>query len=164
MFAENENKDTPCDCAEKQHHKELALNLESRMVFSRDPEAESIEAEYAALDKKEVRGYFKFGVFYTFIFVGVTLWKNSAKYFCRYYTLYCVFVNYLILTQRFIAFKLSSENITNTLSKLKRSFILVLNYVDCLESVAGCEAGENTVRPVSWETVSLKHFLHIFIS
>lgn len=54
LFAENENKDTPCDCAEKQHHKELALNLESQMVFSRDPEAESIEAEYAALDKKEV--------------------------------------------------------------------------------------------------------------
>lgn len=43
------------------------------MVFSRDPEAESIEAEYAALDKKEVRRYFKFGVFYTFIFVAVTL-------------------------------------------------------------------------------------------
>lgn len=61
LFAENENKDTPCDCAEKQHHKELALNLESRMVFSRDPEAESIEAEYAALDKKEVRGYFTLG-------------------------------------------------------------------------------------------------------
>ena len=59
LFAENENKDTPCDCAEKQHHKELALNLESQMVFSRDPEAESIEAEYAALDKKEVREYFK---------------------------------------------------------------------------------------------------------
>jgi len=59
LFAENENKDTPCDCAEKQHHKELALNLESRMVFSRDPEAESIEAEYAALDKKEGREYSK---------------------------------------------------------------------------------------------------------
>lgn len=54
MFAENENKDTPCDCAEKQHHKDLALNLESQMVFSRDPEAEEIEAEYAALDKREV--------------------------------------------------------------------------------------------------------------
>lgn len=79
MFAENENKDTPCDCAEKQHHKELALNLESRMVFSRDPEAESIEAEYAALDKKEVRGYFKSEVFYTFIFVAVTLWHKSAS-------------------------------------------------------------------------------------
>ncbi|ERE89676.1 ankyrin repeat and IBR domain-containing protein 1 [Cricetulus griseus] len=53
LFAENENKDTPCDCAEKQHHKDLALSLESQMVFSRDPEAEEIEAEYAALDKRE---------------------------------------------------------------------------------------------------------------
>ena len=60
MFAENENKDTPCDCAEKQHHKDLALNLESQMVFSRDPEAEEIEAEYAALDKREVRFLFFF--------------------------------------------------------------------------------------------------------
>lgn len=32
----------------------MALNLESQMVFSRDPEAEEIEAEYAALDKREV--------------------------------------------------------------------------------------------------------------
>ncbi|XP_062900179.1 ankyrin repeat and IBR domain-containing protein 1 isoform X3 [Mobula hypostoma] len=54
LFAENENRDTPCDCAEKQHHKDLALNLESRMVFSRDPEAEEVEAEYAALDRREV--------------------------------------------------------------------------------------------------------------
>ncbi|KAL6085175.1 hypothetical protein STEG23_032190, partial [Scotinomys teguina] len=53
LFAENENKDTPCDCAEKQHHKALALSLESQMVFSRDPEAEEIEAEYAALDRRE---------------------------------------------------------------------------------------------------------------
>ncbi|KAG7458279.1 hypothetical protein MATL_G00236470 [Megalops atlanticus] len=53
LFAENENKETPCDCAEKQHHKELALSLESQMVFSKDPEAEDIEAEYAALDRKE---------------------------------------------------------------------------------------------------------------
>lgn len=53
LFAENENKDTPCDCAEKQHHKDLALSLESQMVFSRDPEADDIEAEYAALDKRE---------------------------------------------------------------------------------------------------------------
>lgn len=54
LFAENENRDTPCDSAEKQHHKDLALNLESRMVFSRDPEAEEVEAEYAALDRREV--------------------------------------------------------------------------------------------------------------
>nr|XP_023667558.1 ankyrin repeat and IBR domain-containing protein 1 [Paramormyrops kingsleyae] len=53
LFAENEDKETPCDCAEKQHHKELALSLEAQMVFSKDPEAEGVEAEYAALDRKE---------------------------------------------------------------------------------------------------------------
>lgn len=55
LFVENENRETPCDCAEKQHHKELALRLESQMVFSVAPEAESIEAEYAALDRREVQ-------------------------------------------------------------------------------------------------------------
>ncbi|KAM8827264.1 ankyrin repeat and IBR domain-containing protein 1-like isoform 1-T4 [Synchiropus picturatus] len=54
LFAENENRETPCDCAEKQHHKELALCLESQMVFSLAPEAEGIEAEYAALDRREI--------------------------------------------------------------------------------------------------------------
>ncbi|KAM3872785.1 ankyrin repeat and IBR domain-containing protein 1-like isoform 2-T2 [Diretmus argenteus] len=54
LFAENENRETPCDCAEKQHHKELALSLESQMVFSLAPEAEGIEAEYAALDRREL--------------------------------------------------------------------------------------------------------------
>ncbi|KAA8591559.1 hypothetical protein FQN60_016933 [Etheostoma spectabile] len=54
LFAENEDRETPCDCAEKQHHKELALCLESQMVFSLAPEAESIEAEYAALDRREL--------------------------------------------------------------------------------------------------------------
>ncbi|TMS10542.1 Ankyrin repeat and IBR domain-containing protein 1 [Larimichthys crocea] len=54
LFAENENRETPCDCAEKQHHKELALCLESQMVFSLAPEAEGIEAEYAALDRREL--------------------------------------------------------------------------------------------------------------
>lgn len=55
LFAENDTRETPCDCAEKQHHKELALCLESQMVFSHAPEAEGIEAEYAALDRKEVQ-------------------------------------------------------------------------------------------------------------
>lgn len=55
LFAENENRETPCDFAEKQHHKELALRLESQMVFSLSPEAEDIEAEYAALDRREVQ-------------------------------------------------------------------------------------------------------------
>ncbi|KAK2910492.1 ankyrin repeat and IBR domain-containing protein 1-like isoform X2 [Channa argus] len=54
LFAENENRETPCDCAEKQRHKELALCLESQMVFSLAPEAEGIEAEYAALDRREL--------------------------------------------------------------------------------------------------------------
>uniref|UniRef100_A0A671XI10 Ankyrin repeat and IBR domain-containing protein 1 n=1 Tax=Sparus aurata TaxID=8175 RepID=A0A671XI10_SPAAU len=54
LFAENESRETPCDCAEKQHHKELALCLESQMVFSLAPEAEGIEAEYAALDRREL--------------------------------------------------------------------------------------------------------------
>uniref|UniRef100_A0A3Q3T3X3 Ankyrin repeat and IBR domain-containing protein 1 n=1 Tax=Mastacembelus armatus TaxID=205130 RepID=A0A3Q3T3X3_9TELE len=54
LFAENENRETPCDFAEKQRHKELALCLESQMVFSLAPEAQGIEAEYAALDRREL--------------------------------------------------------------------------------------------------------------
>ncbi|XP_052439593.1 ankyrin repeat and IBR domain-containing protein 1-like isoform X1 [Carassius gibelio] len=53
LFVENEDRETPCDCAEKRHHKELALSLESQMVFSRDAGAQEIEAEYAALDQRE---------------------------------------------------------------------------------------------------------------
>ncbi|XP_036422491.1 ankyrin repeat and IBR domain-containing protein 1 isoform X1 [Colossoma macropomum] len=53
LFVENEEHQTPCDCAEKQRHKELALSLESQMVFSQDPGAQEIEAEYAALDRRE---------------------------------------------------------------------------------------------------------------
>ncbi|XP_041707909.2 ankyrin repeat and IBR domain-containing protein 1 [Coregonus clupeaformis] len=52
LFAENEDRETPCDCAEKQHHQELALSLESQMVFSLAPE--DIEAEYAALEHREL--------------------------------------------------------------------------------------------------------------
>ena len=55
LFAENERRETPCDCAEQHHHTELALSLESQMVFSLAPEAEDAEAEYAALDHREVR-------------------------------------------------------------------------------------------------------------
>ncbi|CAL8248616.1 unnamed protein product [Lota lota] len=54
LFAENENRETPCDCAEQHHHTELALSLESQMVFSLAPEAEGIDAEYAALDHREL--------------------------------------------------------------------------------------------------------------
>lgn len=89
LFAENENKDTPCDCAEKQHHKDLALNLESQMVFSRDPEAEEIEAEYAALDKREVSFFIfqnkklhKFYIKLFFFFKAQFVWSflQYAKY------------------------------------------------------------------------------------
>lgn len=66
LFAENENRETPCDCAEKQHHKDLALCLESQMVFSLAPEAEGIEAEYAALDRREVQNNIQGGSRYTF--------------------------------------------------------------------------------------------------
>ena len=55
LFAENERRETPCDCAEQHRHTELALSLESQMVFSQAPEAEGIDAEYAALDHREVR-------------------------------------------------------------------------------------------------------------
>ena len=55
LFAENESRETPCDSAEQHHHTELALSLESQMVFSLAPEGEGAEAEYAALDHREVR-------------------------------------------------------------------------------------------------------------
>uniref|UniRef100_A0A8C4YZ13 RBR-type E3 ubiquitin transferase n=1 Tax=Gadus morhua TaxID=8049 RepID=A0A8C4YZ13_GADMO len=54
LFAENERRETPCDCAEQHRHTELALSLESQMVFSQAPEAEGIDAEYAALDHREL--------------------------------------------------------------------------------------------------------------
>lgn len=77
LFAENENRETPCDCAEKQHHKELALCLESQMVFSLAPEAEGIEAEYAALDRREVQNIFRCTSIRTVIqFCSVALIQN----------------------------------------------------------------------------------------
>ncbi|XP_066548468.1 ankyrin repeat and IBR domain-containing protein 1-like [Amia ocellicauda] len=47
LFSENEDKATPCDCAETQHHVELALSLEAQMVFSGDPD------DLETLDKRE---------------------------------------------------------------------------------------------------------------
>ena len=34
LFTENTLKQTPCDCAEKAYHSDIALYLESKMVFS----------------------------------------------------------------------------------------------------------------------------------
>ena len=36
LFAENKNKETPCDSAERNGFNEIALFLESKMVFSVD--------------------------------------------------------------------------------------------------------------------------------
>lgn len=79
LFAENDNKETPCDCAEKQHHKELALSLESQMVFSTDPNAEDIEAEYAALDRREVSSIIAFVKCLNFL-VFISLLGPVIKY------------------------------------------------------------------------------------
>ncbi|KAL4616916.1 ankyrin repeat and IBR domain-containing protein 1-like isoform X2 [Arapaima gigas] len=53
LFAENESKETACDCAEQWQHRDLALRLESHMVFSQDPEAESVGVQCDALDHRE---------------------------------------------------------------------------------------------------------------
>ncbi|KAA0710337.1 Ankyrin repeat and IBR domain-containing protein 1 [Triplophysa tibetana] len=53
LFVENDDRETPCDSAERRHHKELALRLESQMVFSQDAGVQDVEAEYAALDHRE---------------------------------------------------------------------------------------------------------------
>ncbi|KPP63376.1 ankyrin repeat and IBR domain-containing protein 1-like [Scleropages formosus] len=52
LFAENESKETACDCAERWQHRDLALRLESHMVFSRGPEAEDVQVQCAALDQR----------------------------------------------------------------------------------------------------------------
>ncbi|XP_023661980.1 ankyrin repeat and IBR domain-containing protein 1-like isoform X2 [Paramormyrops kingsleyae] len=52
LFAENEDRETPCDAAEARGHRRLALSLESLMVFSGDPEG--VEDEYADLDRGEL--------------------------------------------------------------------------------------------------------------
>ncbi|XP_019730761.1 ankyrin repeat and IBR domain-containing protein 1 [Hippocampus comes] len=39
LFIEDDDKLTPCDYAERHHHTELALSLESQMVFSSSPES-----------------------------------------------------------------------------------------------------------------------------
>lgn len=58
LFVEDEEKLTPCDLAERHHHTELALSLESQMVFS-PPSAQQSSAdthgETALLQYKEVR-------------------------------------------------------------------------------------------------------------
>lgn len=62
LFVEDEDKLTPCDLAERHQHMELALSLESQMVFSppaalqqqQQPSADA-HGEVALLQYKEVR-------------------------------------------------------------------------------------------------------------
>lgn len=90
LFAENDNRETPCDCAERQHHKDLALCLESQMVFSLAPEADGIETEYAALDRREVQSNILRGSRYTAFLlsdsIGV-LWHASYQSLLTHHTI-----------------------------------------------------------------------------
>lgn len=62
LFVEDQEKLTPCDHAERHNHTELALSLESQMVFSSsscrhsnsDPQSESTLLQY-----KDVRAHFR---------------------------------------------------------------------------------------------------------
>lgn len=61
LFVEDEDKLTPCDHAERHHHTELALSLESQMVFSSaSPQQSNGDAhgETGLLHYKEVKPQF----------------------------------------------------------------------------------------------------------
>ncbi|KAL3854879.1 hypothetical protein ACJMK2_014115 [Sinanodonta woodiana] len=53
LFKENNDNQTPCDCAESAGHSEIALFLESKMVFSNDPSSEDIEEIPVSLATEE---------------------------------------------------------------------------------------------------------------
>ncbi|XP_014667038.1 PREDICTED: uncharacterized protein LOC106808723 [Priapulus caudatus] len=53
VFIENKNKETPCDCAEKAGYSELAVYLESKMVFSNDSSCDVNEADITVIDTQE---------------------------------------------------------------------------------------------------------------
>lgn len=65
LFIEDDDKLTPCDYAERHHHTELALSLESQMVFSSSPESRApaphsdadARGEIKLLPHKEVSGW-----------------------------------------------------------------------------------------------------------
>uniref|UniRef100_A0A3Q0RVM7 Ankyrin repeat and IBR domain-containing protein 1 n=1 Tax=Amphilophus citrinellus TaxID=61819 RepID=A0A3Q0RVM7_AMPCI len=52
LFVEDEDKLTPCDHAERHHHTELALSLESQMVFS---SSSAVEVPYEGLKIQDLR-------------------------------------------------------------------------------------------------------------
>ncbi len=53
MFVENMDKDTPCDCAERHQHVDIAQLLESKMVFSPNKEEEEASEEVGAIQYEE---------------------------------------------------------------------------------------------------------------
>uniref|UniRef100_A0AAQ5ZKG4 Ankyrin repeat and IBR domain-containing protein 1 n=1 Tax=Amphiprion ocellaris TaxID=80972 RepID=A0AAQ5ZKG4_AMPOC len=55
LFVEDEDKLTPCDHAERHHHTELALSLESQMVFSSSSAQQSNTDPYEGLKIQDLR-------------------------------------------------------------------------------------------------------------
>uniref|UniRef100_A0A3Q3EA76 Ankyrin repeat and IBR domain-containing protein 1 n=1 Tax=Labrus bergylta TaxID=56723 RepID=A0A3Q3EA76_9LABR len=55
LFVEDEDKLTPCDHAERHHHTELALSLESQMVFSSSSSQQSNTDPYEGLKLQDLR-------------------------------------------------------------------------------------------------------------
>uniref|UniRef100_I3J2M5 Ankyrin repeat and IBR domain-containing protein 1 n=1 Tax=Oreochromis niloticus TaxID=8128 RepID=I3J2M5_ORENI len=55
LFVEDEDKLTPCDHAERHHHTELALSLESQMVFSSSSAQQSHTDPYEGLKIQDLR-------------------------------------------------------------------------------------------------------------
>uniref|UniRef100_A0A671UIF0 Ankyrin repeat and IBR domain-containing protein 1 n=1 Tax=Sparus aurata TaxID=8175 RepID=A0A671UIF0_SPAAU len=55
LFVEDEDKLTPCDHAERHHHTELALSLESQMVFSSSSAQQSNTDPYEGLKLQDLR-------------------------------------------------------------------------------------------------------------
>ncbi|KAK6165782.1 hypothetical protein SNE40_022633 [Patella caerulea] len=56
LFLENAENQTPCDCAEQHGHSEIALYLESKMVFSNDGEAAEEDEELFNIPVEEYSG------------------------------------------------------------------------------------------------------------
>ncbi|XP_060599500.1 ankyrin repeat and IBR domain-containing protein 1-like [Ruditapes philippinarum] len=56
LFVENTGNHTPCDCAESQGYSEIALYLESKMVFSNDGCTDEIEEAPPQIDSEEYSG------------------------------------------------------------------------------------------------------------
>ncbi|XP_045177754.2 ankyrin repeat and IBR domain-containing protein 1-like [Mercenaria mercenaria] len=56
LFVENTDNQTPCDCAESKEYNEIALYLESKMVFSNDGTTDEIEEVPPQVDSEEYSG------------------------------------------------------------------------------------------------------------